>query len=73
MTKARLAERHAAGPERLDERGTMLEASHFDANTAYAAVDRHRLDDYEPYIYATHDAGKTWTVGDQPASRPGVF
>ena len=38
----------------------MLEASHFDADTAYAAVDRHRLDDRHPYLYRTHDAGKTW-------------
>ena len=38
----------------------MIEASHFDANEAYAAVDRHRLEDYEPYIYRTRDAGKTW-------------
>jgi photosystem II stability/assembly factor-like uncharacterized protein len=38
----------------------MLEASHFDANEAYAAVDRHRLEDNEPYIYRTRDAGKTW-------------
>src|SRR5436190_12523082 len=38
----------------------MLEASHFDANEAYAAVDRHRLEDNEPYIYRTKDGGKTW-------------
>ncbi|MGB9428959.1 MAG: hypothetical protein WCC11_03630 [Gammaproteobacteria bacterium] len=38
----------------------IIEAGHFDANTAYAAVDRHRLNDYQPYIYATHDGGKTW-------------
>src|SRR4051812_1726995 len=38
----------------------MLEASHFDANEAYAAVDRHRLEDNEPYVYRTRDAGKTW-------------
>jgi photosystem II stability/assembly factor-like uncharacterized protein len=38
-----------------------IEASHFDAATAYAAVDRHRLDDYKPYIYRTTDYGKTWT------------
>ncbi|HEY1911964.1 MAG TPA: hypothetical protein VGG73_13645 [Vicinamibacterales bacterium] len=38
----------------------MLEASHFDANAAYAAVDRHRLEDNEPYLYRTRDAGKTW-------------
>jgi len=33
---------------------------HFDAGTAYAAIDRHRLDDIGPYIYRTHDFGKTW-------------
>ncbi len=38
----------------------MLDASHFDPNTVYAAVDRHRLEDYEPYIYVTHDGGKSW-------------
>ena len=38
----------------------MLEASHFDANEAYAAVDRHRIEDNEPYIYRTKDAGRTW-------------
>jgi photosystem II stability/assembly factor-like uncharacterized protein len=40
---------------------SLIEASHFDAGTAYAAVDRHRLDDIEPYVYRTHDFGKTWT------------
>src|SRR5262245_43564946 len=39
----------------------MIEASHFDVNSAYAAVDRHRLEDNEPYIYRTKDNGKTWT------------
>jgi len=39
----------------------MIEASHFDANQAYAAVDRHRLEDNEPYIYRTKDSGKTWS------------
>ena len=38
-----------------------IDASHFDANTAYIAVDRHRLDDDRPYAYRTHDGGKTWT------------
>ena len=38
----------------------MMEASHFDVNTAYAAVDRHRLEDYDPYIYRTRDGGKSW-------------
>ncbi len=38
----------------------MLIASHFDVNTAYAAIDRHRLTDNEPYIYRTRDGGKSW-------------
>jgi photosystem II stability/assembly factor-like uncharacterized protein len=40
---------------------SLIDASHFDAGTAYAAVDRHRLSDINPYIYRTHDFGKTWT------------
>jgi len=40
----------------------MIQASHFDAAEAYAAVDRHRLDDNEPYIYRTRDSGKTWQL-----------
>ncbi len=38
----------------------IIEPSHFDAATAYVVVDRHRLDDYRPYIYRTRDGGKTW-------------
>jgi photosystem II stability/assembly factor-like uncharacterized protein len=41
-------------------RVTGIEASHFDANVAYASVDRHQLQDFEPYIYRTRDLGKTW-------------
>ena len=37
-----------------------LDASHFDADTVYAAVNRFRLDDLHPYAYRTHDGGKTW-------------
>ncbi len=40
----------------------IIEASHFDVQTAYVAVDRHRLDDDAPYIYRTHDGGHTWTA-----------
>lgn len=40
---------------------SQIEAGHFDLNTAYASVDRHRLADNKPYIYVTHDDGKTWT------------
>ena len=39
---------------------TMVEASHFDVNSAYASVDRHQLQDFEPYIYRTRDRGKSW-------------
>jgi photosystem II stability/assembly factor-like uncharacterized protein len=39
---------------------SQIEASHFDPETAYASVDRHRIADNKPYIYRTHDGGKTW-------------
>ena len=37
-----------------------LEASHFDANAAYAAIDTAPLDDIRPHLYRTRDAGRTW-------------
>ena len=37
-----------------------MDASHFDTATAYAAVNRFRLDDLHPYIYRTHDGGQSW-------------
>ena len=39
---------------------SQVEAGHFDIATGYASVDRHRLADNRPYIYRTHDGGKTW-------------
>jgi hypothetical protein len=39
---------------------SQIEASHFDVETAYASVDRHRIADNKPYIYRTRDGGKTW-------------
>jgi photosystem II stability/assembly factor-like uncharacterized protein len=39
---------------------SQLVASHFDDNTAYAAINRFRLDDLDPHIYRTHDGGATW-------------
>ena len=39
---------------------SIMDAGHFDASTAYAAVNRIRLDDMHPHIYKTHDGGKTW-------------
>ena len=40
---------------------TMIEASHSDYRVAYAAAERHQLEDFEPYLYRTRDGGKTWT------------
>lgn len=37
-----------------------IDASTSDPATAYAAVDRHRLDDWRPYAYVTHDFGSSW-------------
>jgi photosystem II stability/assembly factor-like uncharacterized protein len=39
---------------------SQIDAGHFDAKTAYIAVNRFRLDDLKPHIYRTHDGGKTW-------------
>lgn len=39
---------------------SLMDAGHFDVNTAYAAVNRIRCDDMHPHIYRTHDGGKTW-------------
>ena len=41
---------------------THIEASHSAAGTAYAAVDRHRLDDLHAYIYRTRNFGKNWEL-----------
>jgi len=40
----------------------LIEASQHDGNTAYAAVDRHKLDDFKPYIFKTTDLGKSWNA-----------
>jgi len=49
-----------------------MDASHFDTPTAYAAVNRFRLDDLHPYIYRTHDGGKSWQkiVSGLPDNEP---
>ena len=49
-----------------------IEPSHFDAATAYVAIDVHMMDDRKPYIYKTTDFGQTWTniTSDLPASHP---
>src|SRR6059058_5162648 len=40
---------------------SLIEAGHFDSNTAYAAVNTMRIDDLRPHIFATHNGGKTWS------------
>ncbi len=37
-----------------------IDASRFDDDTAYVAVNRMRIDDMKPYAFRTHDGGKTW-------------
>lgn len=41
---------------------SMIEASPHDADTAYVAVNRYKMDDMAPYIYRTRDSGKTWDL-----------
>jgi photosystem II stability/assembly factor-like uncharacterized protein len=50
-------------PQGMPEFGrvSIIDASAFDAGTAYAAVKRPLLDDFAPYIFRTRDFGRTWT------------
>jgi photosystem II stability/assembly factor-like uncharacterized protein len=41
---------------------TQIVASHFDEDTAYASVSSFRINDEHPYIYRTHDGGKSWKL-----------
>jgi photosystem II stability/assembly factor-like uncharacterized protein len=38
-----------------------IEASHFEAGGAYVAIDGHRSDDLKPYVFVTHDYGRSWS------------
>jgi photosystem II stability/assembly factor-like uncharacterized protein len=51
-------------PKAMPDWGTvsMIEASPTKAGTAYIAVERHKLDDFAPYIFKTADFGKTWAA-----------
>lgn len=49
---------------------SLIDASPHDAGTAYAAIDRHQVDDVKPYIYRTRDFGKTWTMIDNGIPEP---
>jgi photosystem II stability/assembly factor-like uncharacterized protein len=39
---------------------SIIEPSPHSGGTAYVAIDRHKLDDYRPYIFKTTDYGKSW-------------
>ncbi len=41
---------------------SLIDPSAHDAQSAYAAVDAHRLDDFRPYIFKTADSGKSWKL-----------
>jgi hypothetical protein len=49
-----------------------IDASRFDDNTAYVAVNRMRVDDLRPYAFRTRDGGKTWEsiAAGLPADAP---
>jgi photosystem II stability/assembly factor-like uncharacterized protein len=51
-----------ATPEGLPRyiRMSMIDAGHRDDRTAYVAAHRYRLDDRAPYLFRTHDGGKSW-------------
>jgi photosystem II stability/assembly factor-like uncharacterized protein len=49
-----------------------VQASNFDAGTAYAAFDRHTFGDMAPYVFRTADFGKTWTPLVRPQEAKGV-
>ena len=41
---------------------SIIDPSPRDGSSAYVAVDRHKLDDFKPYIFKTTDLGKTWSA-----------
>src|SRR5213595_3299488 len=49
-----------------------VQASNFNAGTAYAAFDRHTFGDMTPYVFKTTDYGKTWTPLASPTDVKGV-
>jgi photosystem II stability/assembly factor-like uncharacterized protein len=50
-----------------------IEPSHFSDTVAYAAIDRHRLNDDAPHLLVTRDGGAHWSdVGDALPARSGV-
>lgn len=52
-----------------------VEPSKFDTSVVYVAFDNHRWGDFKPYLFASHDGGKTFTsiVNNLPVGGPGDF
>jgi photosystem II stability/assembly factor-like uncharacterized protein len=50
-------------PKEMPDLGrvSIIDASKFDAGSAYVAVKKPLLNDFAPYIFRTHDFGRTWT------------
>ncbi|HLY51710.1 MAG TPA: hypothetical protein VKQ31_01755 [Steroidobacteraceae bacterium] len=49
-----------------------VQASAYEAGTAYAAFDRHTFGDMAPYVYLTHDYGRSWSPLVTPQDAKGV-
>src|SRR5713101_779728 len=62
LTKDRGATWQNVTPAGVSEWSTIsiIEASHFDAGTAFAAVNRNNHDDVRPHLFQTRDFGKIW-------------
>ncbi|MEI6739411.1 MAG: glycosyl hydrolase [Gemmatimonadaceae bacterium] len=58
--------------EREWARISIIEASHFDAGTAYVAANRFQMDDQQPYLFRTTDYGATWTRIDGSGTATGI-
>jgi photosystem II stability/assembly factor-like uncharacterized protein len=53
--------KNVTGPEISSwSKVSLIDAGRFNPQTAYAAVNRIRCDDMRPYIFRTHDGGRTW-------------
>jgi photosystem II stability/assembly factor-like uncharacterized protein len=58
--------------EREWARISIIEASHFNAGTAYVAANRFQMDDQAPYLFRTTDYGATWTRIDNAGAANGI-
>lgn len=58
--------------EREWTRISIIEASHYNAGTAYVAANRFQLEDNDPYLFKTTDFGKTWTRIDGSGTAHGI-